>query len=114
MLLVEFQTNVNERAFRTVTERRLQARVCFSLCSTGSARVSASYRQRLAIDSAGTLVAKFTVINHRQLFKEIPMSNKVLSLLSLAVFAVATAACSTTDNANANINANTAAPVAAR
>ena len=41
------------------------------------------------------------------------MSNKVLSLLSLAVFAVATAACSTTDNANANINANTAAPVAA-
>ncbi|HEV2826012.1 MAG TPA: hypothetical protein VGW76_00305 [Pyrinomonadaceae bacterium] len=41
------------------------------------------------------------------------MSNRVLSLLSLAVFAVATAACSTTDNANANINANTGAPVAA-
>lgn len=41
------------------------------------------------------------------------MRNKVLSLLSLAVFAVANAACTTTDNANANINANTAAPVAA-
>jgi hypothetical protein len=42
---------------------------------------------------------------------EIPMSNRVLSLLSLAVFAVATAACSTTDTAN--INANSAAPLAA-
>lgn len=41
------------------------------------------------------------------------MNNRFFSLLSLAVLAAATAACSTTDNANANINANTAAVVAA-
>jgi hypothetical protein len=60
------------------------------------------------------LVAKNSAIKLAKNIREIPMTNRVLSLLSIALLAMAgTTACSTTDNANANINANTTAPVAA-
>jgi len=49
VLLVQFQTNVNAWAFRTVTERLLQARVRFSRWRAVNARVSASYRLRVAL-----------------------------------------------------------------